>query len=107
MSTKLPPKEGAAIWAKFQRAYLARTGSTLKKMDEPERLGPKAFHGRPPDRGTDEPEKLSEHDFVEDRLYRLVRQALEADAITLHRAAKILDRSLAEMRELTASWVMG
>ena len=75
------------------------------EADEPDALPPEAFFGRPPDRSADEPEKLLEYDFIEDRLYRLVRRALEIDAITLHRAAKILDKSLAEMRELTASWV--
>jgi hypothetical protein len=77
----------------------------LKKADEPDGLSPEAFFGRPPDRSADEPEKLLESDFMEDRLYRLVRRALETDAITLHRAANNLDRSMVEMRALTASWV--
>ncbi len=105
ISTKLAPEEGQNIWRTFQRAYAAHAGVTLKRTDEPDRLAPDAFFGRPPDRGADEPEKLLAYDFVEDRLYRLVRHALETDAITLHRGAKILDKSLTEMREITASWV--
>src|SRR5690606_13922112 len=105
ISTKLPPEDARNIWRDFQRAYAAHAGTTLKKADEPDGLSPDAFFGRPPDRSADEPEKLLESDFMADRLYRLVRRALEMDAITLHRAAKILDKSLTEMRELTASWV--
>ena len=105
ISTKMPPEDRQNIWRTFQRAYAAHAGVTLKRTDEPDGLAPDAFFGRPPDRGADEPEKLLAYDFVEDRLYRLVRRALETDAITLHRGAKILDKSLTEMRDLTASWV--
>lgn len=105
ISTKLPPDQRAAIWPTFQKAYARHAGTTLKKTDEPERLPAEAFFGRPPDRSADEPEKLSPSDFVEDRLYRLVRAGIETEAISLHRAAKILDKSLAEMREMTATWV--
>ncbi len=38
-----------------------------------------------------EPAGLSRHDFMEDRLHRLVRQALERGSISLGRAAEILD----------------
>lgn len=106
ISTKLPAEERARLWPTFQRAFAARTGSTLKGGDEPAALSSEAFFGgRPPDRGADEPDKLSPAGFTEDRLSRLVRDALEMDAITLHRAAKILDKSLPEMRELTSMWV--
>ncbi len=50
-------------------------------------------------------ERLSKADFVEDRLSRLVRRAIDKSAITLSRGAEILGLSLQEMRELSASWV--
>jgi len=52
-----------------------------------------------------EPEGLSDADFTETRLYWRVRAAVEREKITLSKAAKILGRSLREMRELSQSWV--
>ena len=42
--------------------------------------------------------------FVPDRLARLVRSAVEADRITVSRAAEILDLRIDDMRERVASW---
>ena len=52
-----------------------------------------------------EPEHMADVDFVQDRLYRLVREAVESEAITLSRAAEVLDIPLLSMRELSASWI--
>ncbi|MBE7558432.1 hypothetical protein HS125_05615 [bacterium] len=41
---------------------------------------------------------------MEDRFSLLVRKALEANVITLSRAAHMLGIPLLEMRERTASW---
>lgn len=105
IGTRLTADERAALWPMFQRQYAAQFGTTLKRTDEPEGLSSDAFLVRPPDRSADEPDKLSASGFVEDRLHRLVREAIEGDVITMHRGAKILDKSLAEMRELSASWI--
>lgn len=51
-----------------------------------------------------EPKPLEDVDFLEDRLSRLVRQALEAEKISLSRAAEILGLDLGAMRERVASW---
>lgn len=42
---------------------------------------------------------------MEDRLSRLVRNAVEGEEISLGRAAEILRLDLEEMRELSNSWV--
>jgi predicted HTH domain antitoxin len=60
---------------------------------------------RPSARAADEPEHLVEGDFMEDRLFRLVRKAVEDDEISLGRAAEILRMNLEDMRELSNSWV--
>jgi Zn-dependent peptidase ImmA (M78 family)/DNA-binding XRE family transcriptional regulator len=52
-----------------------------------------------------EPERLRNYDFVTDWLDRLVRLAVEQEAITVNRAGDILDIPLEQMRERTASWV--
>ena len=56
-------------------------------------------------RRSGEPAGLSEHDFVEDRLSRLVRRALEAERISLGRAAEILGVTRDEMRKQAREWV--
>lgn len=54
---------------------------------------------------TNEPSGLSEYNFREDRLPRLVRKGVEAGKISLGRGAEVLGMSLREMRDLSASWV--
>jgi len=49
---------------------------------------------------------MQKHDFQGDRLYRLVREAVEAEILSLSRAAEILQLPLAQMRELSMSWVV-
>jgi hypothetical protein len=46
-----------------------------------------------------------EGDFVEDRLFRLVRRAIEEDEISLARGAEHLRINIESMRELANSWV--
>lgn len=96
----------AQIWRGFQVEYKRHYGKTLLKDDEPEALAADAFQASFPESSpAGEPEKLSRADFVEDRLSRLVRKAVERSAITLSRAAEILHLSLPAMRQLSASWV--
>jgi Zn-dependent peptidase ImmA (M78 family)/DNA-binding XRE family transcriptional regulator len=53
-----------------------------------------------------EPMQLDPIDFLEDRLKRLVRVALEKEEITVSRAAEILNIRVSEMRELMNAWAM-
>lgn len=94
------------VWQRFQNEYRARHGRTLMKEDEPEALAADAFQASFPEASkAREPEDLSRADFVEDRLSRLVRQAVEGGAISLGRAGEVLRLSLPEMRALAGAWV--
>jgi Zn-dependent peptidase ImmA (M78 family)/transcriptional regulator with XRE-family HTH domain len=52
----------------------------------------------------EEPFGLEPVDFMEDRLSRMVREALERDAISMSRAAEILGEDLPALRDRVASW---
>ena len=96
----------AEIWKAFQVGFKRRYGKSLLKRDEPEALAADAFRASAPESSpAGEPERLSRADFIEDRLSRLVRLAVEQSAITLSRGAEILGLSRQEMRELSAAWV--
>jgi Zn-dependent peptidase ImmA (M78 family)/transcriptional regulator with XRE-family HTH domain/predicted HTH domain antitoxin len=98
--------DGAKLWARFQWEYKGLTGRTLGKADEPDGLLANDFRSvRPSAKVADEPEHLVEGDFVEDRLSRLVRKAVEDEEISLGRAAEILRIDIEDMRELANSWV--
>lgn len=96
---------GNSIWGKFQVAYKHKTGKTLKMTDEPEALHPDKFQQSPEVLRSQEPDSLSSSHFVEDRLSRLVRKAIEQDEITMSRAAEILKIDLESMRDIVSSWV--
>lgn len=98
--TKRVPKEA---WKIFQVQHKRRFGKGLTKVDEPQRLREGEFRLNWARAG--EPDGLSEYDFVEDRLSRLVRTAVEGEVISLGRAAEILGISRTEMRERAAAWV--
>jgi Zn-dependent peptidase ImmA (M78 family) len=94
------------IWARFQMEYQRRNGRTLLRDDEPNALAQDAFRASfPEDRSAGEPDSLSPMDFIQDRLFRLVRKAIEQEKISLGRGAEILGISLQGMRDLSASWV--
>jgi Zn-dependent peptidase ImmA (M78 family) len=100
------PTYGADIWKQFQIACKERLGRTLKRTDELQGLRPKDFRAAMVEsRAADEPKRLSSDDFVEDRLFRLVRKALHKDKISISRAAEILGLDLKTMRSHAASWV--
>jgi Zn-dependent peptidase ImmA (M78 family)/DNA-binding XRE family transcriptional regulator len=101
---RLSERDGNSIWGRFQAAYKARTGKTLKIMDEPEGLPPDTFLHMSEVLRSQEPESLSASDFIEDRLSKLVRIAIERDEITLSRGAEILRLDLDDMRERVSSW---
>lgn len=104
LSTRSP--EGGKLWGRFQAEYRSTTGKTLGAKEEPDGLAPDGFRAiRPSAKIADEPEHLLEGDFVEDRLHRLVRAALEDGTISMGRGAEILRINLGEMRKLANSWV--
>jgi len=72
------------VWARFSSEYKSRYRKSLGHKEEPSALAPA--------------------DFVEDRLSRLVRQAIERQAISMSRAAEILGLDLQTMRARVASW---
>lgn len=94
------------VWQRFQSDYRRRHGRTLMKEDEPQALAADAFRASFPEASKSrEPEDLSGADFVEDRLARLVRRAVETGAVSLGRGAEILRLSLPDMRTLAGAWV--
>ena len=95
-------RETPDVWGAFQRQHRERFGKTLRKTEEPEALQKSEFAWDW--RRAGEPAGLSEHDFVEDRLSRLVRQAVEGDRISLGRAAEILGLTRDEMRRQARQW---
>ena len=95
-------RETKDVWRAFQGQHRDRFGKTLRKTEEPKALEKSEFAWNWSRAG--EPEGLSHHDFVEDRLSRLVRQALEREHISLGRAAEILGLSREEMRRQAREW---
>lgn len=93
-----------SIWLTFQRQHKARFGKTLRKADEPEALDRTEFAWDW--RRSGEPASVSRHEFVDDRLSRLVRQAVERHLVSLARAAEVLNVSHLEMRELARDWII-
>ncbi len=94
------------IWVRFQMDFKRRHGRTLLRDDEPAALAQDAFRASFPESSSaGEPDKLSPADFTQDRISRLVRQAIEQEKISLSRGAEILGLSLQAMRDLTASWI--
>ena len=95
-------RETREVWRTFQGQHRGYFGKTLRKIDEPQALGKGEFAWNWSRSG--EPAGLSRHDFIEDRLSRLVRQALEEQRISLGRAAEILGLGREEMRQRAREW---
>lgn len=72
------------VWQRFAFEYKRRYGKAIGDKEEPFALAPV--------------------DFLEDRLSRMVRQAVEREEISLSRAAEILGVDLQTMRDRVASW---
>jgi len=93
------------VWLQFQVEHNKRYGRTLKKADEPQPASTDKFMASYSEASPAyEPEKLSETDFIPDRLARLVRQALEDEIISLSRAADMMGVDIRSMRNITLSW---
>jgi Zn-dependent peptidase ImmA (M78 family)/DNA-binding XRE family transcriptional regulator len=102
---RLSLERGRNVWAKFQVAYKSKTGKSLRMTDEPDALSPSSFQQSFPEVfRSQEPDSLSSSDFIEDRLSRLVRIAIENEKITLGRGAEILRLDLDDMRDRVSSW---
>ncbi len=104
----IPDDKRGYVWQRFnQESKIRRNGRPLLKHDEPEGINREIYkdiyNSRP--KGV-EPEGLRPHDFQEDRLHRLVRNAVEGDVISLSRASEVLQMPLSQMRELSASWIV-
>ena len=95
-------RETSDVWRAFQRQHRECFGKRLRRIEEPEALEKSEFTWNW--RRSGEPASLSEHDFIEDRLSRLVRRALEQERISLGRAAEILGLTRDEMRKQTRDW---
>ena len=95
-------RESAGVWGAFQRQHCAHFGKTLRRTEEPAALRKSEFAWTWSRSG--EPASLSELDFVEDRLSRLVRRAIEEEHISLGRAAELLRLTRDEMRTRAREW---
>jgi Zn-dependent peptidase ImmA (M78 family)/transcriptional regulator with XRE-family HTH domain len=87
-------KVDKSIWQKFNLSYSKRYGRKLLYKEEPMRIE------------SAEPFGLDKFVFYEDRFSKLVRQALEADKISLGRGAELLKKSISELQELIIQWKM-
>ncbi len=97
---------GVNVWSHFQKSYRQRFGSSLGWIEEPAALVENDYRATfPESRRASEPDLLSPTDFKEDRLWGLVRRAVEAGEISLSRGAEILNLPLAEMRQLRQAWM--
>ena len=95
-------RETSDVWRAFQGQHRGYFGKTLRKADEPAAIETSEFAWNWSRSG--EPASLTRHDFIEDRLSRLVRQALEGRRISLGRAAEILGLSREAMRQQAREW---
>jgi Zn-dependent peptidase ImmA (M78 family)/DNA-binding XRE family transcriptional regulator len=94
-----------SVWGRFNYQYQHMYGKKLPFKVEPKGISPNQFGGSfSEDELSREPNKLDPSDFIEDRLRRLVRRALEEQRISMSRAAEILDLDLVVMKELAAWW---
>ena len=91
-----------AVWPAFHHQHEERFGKALREADKPAALRQSEFAWDW--RRSGEPVGVSPHDFVDDRLSRLVRQALEGDHVSLGRAAEVLRLTPMEMRQRTRDW---
>lgn len=104
IASELPPDQKKSVWIRFNTEYRRRMNRPLPGTVEPEGLPLDAFFQRPAEKSADEPERLERHDFMQDRLIRLARQALEEKKISIRRAAEILEIDAEEMLHLVESW---
>ncbi len=93
---------GGDLFKRFAIAY-ARGGGSLKGHVEPHAIASRAPVA-PAGFAAEEPMSLERVDFEPERLPRLVRDALQAECISVSRAAEILEISLADIRRRAMDW---
>jgi hypothetical protein len=94
-----------SVWRLFNYQYQRMYRKKLPFREEPRGISPEQFSGSfSEDDLSREPNKLDPSDFIEDRLRRLVRRALEEQKISMSRAAEILDIDLIVMKDIAAWW---
>lgn len=93
---------GKGIWPEFLSRYEKRYKRGLGRADEPI---PLKHHVYSEALRSKEPDYLSPMDFAHDRFYRLVRQAIEEQNISISRGAEILGLSLGQMRDTINGWI--
>ncbi|MFK5986111.1 MAG: XRE family transcriptional regulator [Pseudomonadota bacterium] len=101
----IKPEQRNKAWMNFNFAYKVSNGSTLLKHDEPSGVGQEVYKTGFQRTAGREPYPLDQYDFQEDRLPKLVREAVEGGAISLSRGAEILRLPYKDMRSLSANWV--
>jgi len=89
-------KAEKSIYRYFMKSYKERYGRKLSFKEEPYSYVA----------NKNEPKVLDNIDFIEDRLSRLVRKALEREIISMSRAAEILNINIEEMRQRVEEWKM-
>lgn len=98
--------ERARLWQQMALEHQRRYRRPLLKLTEPAGVAEDVFRApRLIASAGAEPAALDVHDFQGDRLARLVRRGVEEEAISLARGAEILGLTVAQMRDLAASWV--
>ncbi len=102
---RLVETETFNVWAKFNVEYKRKPGKSIGNKSEPEAISSELYFQSPESSRRNEPESMSHSYFIEERLKKLIRIAVEQNHITLNRAAEILKLSTSEMREITSSWV--
>lgn len=95
-------REPVSVYKEFLRQYCARFDKLSHKADEPHAIEKSEFAWNWHRAG--EPDCLSKNCFIDDRLSRLVRKAIDGEHITFGRAAEILDISYMQMRERVREW---
>ena len=98
-------KRYSDVWKAFFSQYQRLYGQHLDRKREPHPLRSEDFRPKvTEDKASREPKRLDDVDFIEDRLNRLVRKALDDERITRDRAAEILRITPEKMIELIEDW---
>ena len=95
------------IWSKFYSQYKQHAGRSLTRKDEPGPMSEADFGPTPAPtaKRSEEPEQVRSSAFMDDRLWRLVREGVESSQISMSRGAEILGLNAREMRKVASGWV--
>lgn len=97
--------KGINPWKLFHNSYKSKYKKSLTSKEEPEALHNNAYWGSFPESArSKEPDDLSPRDFYGERLWSLVKRAIESGKITLSKGSEILGLNLMEMRDIARDW---